>query len=665
MGFVVGGLRDYYRLLTARSLDDDRRVVMQALVLGGVVIARLSYGPPVSAGELEGVVGEIPLFRLFYGEVGISGRVFRDTVGIVEGVVAGRGAFEKLYYGIRDRGVRRRLGAFFTKPGTARMMAGMMLEETGGVVRSVLDPAVGGGTLLAASLEALSRDGVPDVELYGVDVDPAALFLAYANIAYTVWRIDRGTDVLSWVKRRLRLSWNDYILRYRVAGSRLAQVASVDHLAALFDAVIANPPWVHVNVYGRARSRLYLSRVPARLLRTLSDLWGAGHGVRWPEISRAQPPIALVFLYHALRHFRRAAVVLVTGTVLKSWNTAGFRQWLAENYDTRIVEIYCREMEETTSWPVVLGAGHGPGSGHIDYRVIVCRNGGREELATSLRRELVSPLTYPSAAGPWATPIASNSLLESLAEATRGLPRIGELYQVYRGANTNAAGVFVFREVRIIGGGLVEATSLGGETVVLEPDLLHVFVRGARLRGFGRNGYRYEYILLPHDTRTMQPLPEEELRDNYPHTYRWLTRHRRLLEKRSRSPKPWYRVMDISAHKVKGAKAAWRKHDILLDFTTIPEHTETPLGRRLVIPDGTIYYITTGTGTTPNPHTLNHKVVKILAWMTAKPKGGYPYREYYSWHIALLPYEEKPQHLDQVYEKHKTEINKIIKTLTR
>lgn len=668
LAYVSKGLADYYKLLTGLSLQDDKAVLRLTLALGGITLARLSYGSVKSVRELESIANEIQLFKLFYDVLGVDPRNFQEAVRIVNNVVAKHEPFEKLYYVVRGRTVRKRLGAFFTERNTAKMMVSMAVErvEVNDSVKSVFDPTVGGGTLLAVSLEAFSKNGaLPNVQLRGVDIDPAALFLAYANIAYTAWKIDKAIDVVSWINKSLRLSWNDYILRYRVGG-RLAPIASVDDLNMSFDIVIANPPWVHVNIYGREKSRKYLSRIPRDLMRTLSEVYrGTRYKIRWPEISRSQPPIALVFLYYMLRQFSKVATILVTGTILKSWNTAGFRQWLAENFSINIVEIYCRDMEGTTSWPVILEATHKLdnrlNNEYMEYRVIMCRNSVKTALDLVLERELVSPLTYPFAVGPWATPLVSNDVLKDIVKATHELDRIGELYQIYRGVNTNAAEVFVFKSIRKVNEELVQATSLSGKVVTLESELLHVFVRGANLHSLSKGGY--EYILLPHDIRTMRPLTEEEFKTDYPYAYRWLSGYRKLLERRSRNPKPWFRIMDISVNKMKGVRIAWRKHSILLSFMAIPERVNTPIGEKLVVPDGTVYFIRAESAEVPNLDSLNHRVIKVLAWMTAKPKGEFPYREYYSWHVALLPYEKTTCVLDEVYEKHRAEIDNVIKTL--
>ena len=659
-GPAPSGLSEYYRLLVGSDLERDAGVLRLALALGGAVLARASCGAVSSAADLAACVGEIPLYRLFYEELGLDDRLVAEASRLVGGA-AGRGPVERLYYAVRDEAARRRLGAFFTEPGTARLMAGSVGRAAReGPVRSVLDPTVGGGTLLAASLEALSGGGPPpDVLLRGVDVDPAALLLAYANVAHAAWRAG-AADALSWARRNLRLSWNDYVLRYRVEGP-LGPLADVGDLDGTFDAVVANPPWVHVNVYGRERSMAYLSRVPRELTRTLDEVLGGGPGgVRWPEISKSQPPIALAFLYYMLRQFERVATVLVTGTVLKSWNTAGLRLWLAESFDLGVTEVYCKYMEETTSWPAILEARRGRGAGRVEYRVVVCRGESRAEFAASVGRDYLSPLTHPLAAGPWATPLADGGLLRDVAEASRGLRRVGELYGIYRGVNTNAEDVFVFRDARDAGGGLARAVSAGGQEVTLEKELLHAFVRGETLRGLARG--RYEFILLPHGA-DMRPLPEDELRRDYPHAYRWLAAHRERLERRSRSPRPWYRVMDVSAEKVRGRRVAWRKHAVLLEFVELPERVDTPIGERLVVPDGTVYFLR-AEGRQPDLRSLNHPVLKAAAWMTAKPKGGFPYREYYGWHVALLPYDGGSGALDEVYERHRAEVDRLLRYLS-
>lgn len=75
----------------------------------------------------------------------------------------------------------RRIGRFFTKKDTARLMADMFTSERSDVA-TILDPGAGTGILSAAVCEKLARDGVGDLYLTCYETDPMFLPMLYDNL---------------------------------------------------------------------------------------------------------------------------------------------------------------------------------------------------------------------------------------------------------------------------------------------------------------------------------------------------------------------------------------------------------------------------------------------------------------------------------------------------
>lgn len=135
---------------------------------------------------------------------------------------------------VRTREERYRLGQFFTPPAIAAFMADAIRDAE---PETVLDPGVGGGTLLRAVGEGPLR--------FGIDVDPLAVALASSTLHDAELAVGDFLDSRAWP-------------------------LSVES----FDAVIANPPYVRHHDLSPAHKAL-AQRYSARLGVQISGLSGS------------------------------------------------------------------------------------------------------------------------------------------------------------------------------------------------------------------------------------------------------------------------------------------------------------------------------------------------------------------------------------------------------
>lgn len=98
-----------------------------------------------------------------------------------------------LYSEISSRSTRQGLGEFYTPPEVCRMIAEMTMPEINEWPTdrplTLLEPAVGGGGLVLAFVEAMQNRGIPPsrVKVTACDLNPIACDMSYVNFA--LWGI--------------------------------------------------------------------------------------------------------------------------------------------------------------------------------------------------------------------------------------------------------------------------------------------------------------------------------------------------------------------------------------------------------------------------------------------------------------------------------------------
>ncbi len=301
---------------------------------------------------------------------------------------AGPGWLGPLYEGLLDPAARRARGAHFTPSRVAR---GLTRVAVGGLpaTSTVLDPAVGGGVFLLAAAEVLTAAGgvpaeVVSDQLWGVDIDPAAVAVAEAALALWAWESGRVAVA------------GDHL----TVDDALGAVPVFDDRS--FDVVVGNPP--------------FRSQLASTTARTAGE--AATVARRFGDAARGYVDDAGLFVLAALDHCQpsgRIALIQPTST-LSAAGASGLRDavtrrgalvgiWAAPDVFDASVDVCA----------VVIEAG-------AEARGVQCYGG--------LDVDAVAVRPNPPAAGPWGELLSDDGIprvelrpgpvLGDMAQATAG-----------------------------------------------------------------------------------------------------------------------------------------------------------------------------------------------------------------------------------------------------
>jgi len=190
-----------------------------------------------------------------------------------------------------------------------------------------------------------------------------------------------------------------------------------------------------------------------------------------------------------------------------------------------------------------------------------------EVLRETKRSEVIMvPLEPRDPGSPWMqmTPKAIN--------AVRKLLTGSQYYEAHEGINVGLNQVYY---VQIKGktpdGRLVITNPLEpGQKIkvkqveaIVEPDLVYPLLRGRDIKRW-HSGFEDRYVIIPHEPRTANPIPESEMKIKFPLTYQYLNIYRNELENRSihklwGKSNPYYAVYDIGIYTFTPYKVVWKR----------------------------------------------------------------------------------------------------------
>jgi type II restriction/modification system DNA methylase subunit YeeA len=130
---------------------------------------------------------------------------------------------------------------------------------------------------------------------------------------------------------------------------------------------------------------------------------------------------------------------------------------------------------------------------------------------------------------------------------------------------------------------------------VVEPDLVYPLLRGRDVKKWYVE-FKDRYVLIPHDTRTANPIPEADMKVRWPLTYSYLVNYRRELEDRSIHKlwgrgNPFYAVYDIGTYTFAPYKVVWKNiageisGKAEFSCAVIGDYEDKFLGRKILIPN--------------------------------------------------------------------------------
>lgn len=423
-----------------------------------------------------------------------------------------------------------------------------------------------------------------------------------------------------------------------------------------FDFVVGNPPWVapvHVQKDYRDKVTHLLKR--SGYIETYDPkLTESEARYRAAESAYvACLPFVYVALTRYLKDDGRARIgFLLTKSLVTALNAGGWRREALEQLRSvtdlsPITDIH----EGANCWAFVPVFGPEKFSGKLPYRF--CHRAGPKpktrgpesvpELATSLwylnKRAL--PLDLRDDRSPWL--IGPPEVVALFRRMCDNHPRIGDVFSLNRGIDTDYNAAYFVDRIDRVDGSVARVVFSNGETAPIETDLIFPLVTGELISEWS---YQSKWIVLPYETKVWKPLTDQVLKRAFPETYSHFSRHRRSLEARAqyrqlKKGTPLWSIFQLSPNKVKCPKVAFPLIELLLKAAPLPLELEVkPLaGERPLIVDHSAYFVNTLSPSAGKyvAALLNSSPYRALAYAIAMPKGGFPYKQYVQWNIAVLP----------------------------
>jgi hypothetical protein len=190
-----------------------------------------------------------------------------------------------------------------------------------------------------------------------------------------------------------------------------------------------------------------------------------------------------------------------------------------------------------------------------------------EVLKTTRRYEIVmTPLMPNDPASPWmqVTPNTTNAVRKVIGG--------NQHYEAHKGVDTSLNQVYY---VKVLGRApdsmliITNPPESGQKKKVkqveakVEPDLVYPLIRGEDVKKWYVE-FKDRYVIVPHNPKTANPIPESDMRVKWSLTYSYLINYRRELENRSihklwSKGNPFYAVYDIGVYTFTPYKVVWKE----------------------------------------------------------------------------------------------------------
>jgi hypothetical protein len=399
-------------------------------------------------------------------------------------------------------------------------------------------------------------------------------------------------------------------------------------LKGKFDYVVGNPPWVN------------WENLPEQYREISKDLWTK---YKLAEIKgkmglgKVKRDLAMLFLARSFdRYLREGGKLgfLITFTVFKTQAGAGFRNFLARNSKIHVIHDLVTLMpfegatNRTGAIVVEKVCDLEKINNNDECRIItevrkanmssikhvvwvgeqVDPDTPLEEVLKATRRyEMVMmPLMPNDPASPWM------QVTPNIANAVRKVISGGQYYEAYEGVNTALNQVYYVKVLGRAPDGMLIITNPpeGGQKkkvkqveTKVEPDLVYPLIRGEDVKKWYVE-FKDRYVIVPHNPKTANPIPEGDMKVRWPFTYKYLVNYRRELEDRSihklwGKGNPFYAVYDIGTYTFAPYKVVWKEVSARMTVggfhvAVIEPLQDKYLGEKTVVPDHTVVLISVG-----------------------------------------------------------------------
>ncbi len=354
-----------------------------------------------------------------------------------------------------------------------------------------------------------------------------------------------------------------------------------------FDFVVGNPPWVN------------WENLPEQYREISKGLWEK-YGLAMVKgktgLGKVKKDLAMLFLVRSFdRYLKEGGKLgfLITFTVFKTQAGAGFRSFLARNTKIHVIHDLVTLMPfegatNTTGAIVVekvcdlekINSGeckaisevwkaNMSGIKHVVWvgKQIDPDTPLEEVIKTTRRYEIVMvPLMPNDPASPWM------QVTPNIVNAVRKVISGGQHYEAHAGVYAGLNQVYFIKVLGRAPDGMLIVTNppeSGQKKKVkqveakVEPDLVYPLIRGKDVKKWYVE-FKDRYVIVPHNPRTANPIPEADMRVKWPLTYSYLVNYRRELEGRKIHKlwgrgNPFYAVYDIGTYTFAPYKVVWKE----------------------------------------------------------------------------------------------------------
>lgn len=383
--------------------------------------------------------------------------------------------------------------------------------------------------------------------------------------------------------------------------ARFLKNAFAPMMAAKFDYVVGNPPWIR---WG------YLSREYREATLQLWQDYGlfslTGHAAR---LGGGEKDFSMLFTYAAADYYLKKDAklgFLITQEVYKSKGAGeGFRRFqLGEKHKLKVLKAHdlvtVQPFEKAANKTAMIILKKGSRTSYPVSYTVWNRRKGVGRIPTDLKLDEALPLLQKQvlSAQPIGSPTGS---WQTVSRRQKGLKAIeGEnAYKARLGARVEPYGVFwlEIREVLADGNIIVRNLAKRGKRSIphveetIEPDLVHPLVTGGDIERWGAT--TRNHVLMSQNPKTREPYPESEMKEAFPRTYGYLVRFKEILLSRgSRTVREFaertafYAMYGIGDYTVAPYKVVWKRmaNDIV---ASVISQYKTPVGYKTVIPSDT------------------------------------------------------------------------------
>jgi len=372
-----------------------------------------------------------------------------------------------------------------------------------------------------------------------------------------------------------------------------------------FDCIIGNPPWIN------------WENLPSNYREITKGLWekyGLIEKSQGAGLGRIRRDISSLFTVRCFSEYLNNDGILgflIPFNILKSQGGSGFRKFIA--YNTEIIKI--EELSElypfegATNRTGLLILKNGKSDFPVPCKVWISTKTTGISQEDNLQNVYNSTTQYNACLYPIESNFPKSPWMICTEKSYEGIKKLIKRsdYKGYEGVNTALNGVYWINispspSADII----IENLAIGKKSVkkiqdIIEKELIYPLLRGKDVKKWYIR--QSEYIFLPHDPKTGGPLEEEFFKLNYPKSYSFISKFKKILEIRSihklwGKDKPFYSVYNIGPYSFAPYKVIWKdisgKISAKGEFggAAVISYIDDPnLGKKLIIPDTTLMLI--------------------------------------------------------------------------